>query len=287
MRKMIFMILATILASCAKNPENEELDERHGDEEMIEMTISIIGPKWGEPQTRGLEADGQELEDLWIFEKRDEGVSLVVHQSKNDLDFGSPKFKMQVGEKTLYIIASRGAQPSIDMEEMTISWLKPKDTFWASHEIEVSNNTSHISVTLQRVVAKMEVTLSDLIPDNLASVKVHADEWQHGLYIMSGEPSGISEDDFDFSVPDAYVGTEGALTIFLYTFAGETAWSSSFAFTGIADDGSAINTRELSSVRFRRNMITTVRGYLLSSDMNSEISVDDTWSDSHDFDEEL
>lgn len=284
---MIFMILATILASCAKNPENEELDERHGDEEMIEMTISIIGPKWGEPQTRGLEADGQELEDLWIFEKRDEGVSLVVHQSKNDLDFGSPKFKMQVGEKTLYIIASRGAQPSIDMEEMTISWLKPKDTFWASHEIEVSNNTSHISVTLQRVVAKMEVTLSDLIPDNLASVKVHADEWQHGLYIMSGEPSGISEDDFDFSVPDAYVGTEGALTIFLYTFAGETAWSSSFAFTGIADDGSAINTRELSSVRFRRNMITTVRGYLLSSDMNSEISVDDTWSDSHDFDEEL
>lgn len=284
---MIFMILATILASCAKNPENEELDERHGDEEMIEMTISIIGPKWGEPQTRGLEADGQELEDLWIFEKRDEGVSLVVHQSKNDLDFGSPKFKMRVGEKTLYIIASRGAQPSIDMEEMTISWLKPKDTFWASHEIEVSNNTSHISVTLQRVVAKMEVTLSDLIPDNLASVKVHADEWQHGLYIMSGEPSGISEDDFDFSVPDAYVGTEGALTIFLYTFAGNTAWSSSFAFTGIDDNGSSINTRELSSVRFRRNMITAVKGYLLSGDMTSEISVDDTWSDSHDFDEEL
>ena len=287
MRKTIFMIFATILASCAKNPENEELDERHGDEEMIEMTISIIGPKWGEPQTRGLEADGQELEDLWIFEKRDEGVSLVVHQSKNDLDFGSPKFKLQIGEKTLYIIASRGAQPTVDINEMTISWLKPKDTFWASHEIEVSNNTSHIAVTLQRVVAKMEVSLSDLIPENLATVMVHADEWRHGLFIMTGEPTSISEDDFDFAVPDAYAGTEGALTIFLYTFAGETAWSSSFAFTGIADDGSAINTRELSSVRFRRNMITTVRGYLLSGDMTSEISVDDTWSDSHDFDEEL
>ena len=287
MRKMIFMILATILASCAKNPENEELDERHGDEEMIEMTISIIGPKWGEPQTRGLEADGQQLEDLWIFEKRDEGVSLVVHQSKNDLDFGSPKFKLRIGEKTLYVIASRGDRPTVDMDEMTISWIKPKDTFWAAKEIEVTNNTSHLSVTLERVVAKMEVTLSDLIPDNLATVRVHADEWQHGLYIMTGEPSGISEDDFDFSVPDAYAGTEGALTIFLYTFAGNTAWSSSFAFTGISDNGSAINTRELSSVRFRRNMITTIRGYLLSGDMTSEISVDDTWSDSHDFDEEL
>ena len=284
---MIFMILATILASCAKNPENEELDERHGDEEMIEMTISIIGPKWGEPQTRGLEADGQQLEDLWIFEKRDEGVSLVVHQSKNDLDFGSPKFKLRIGEKTLYVIASRGDRPTVDMDEMTISWIKPKDTFWAAKEIEVTNNTSHLSVTLERVVAKMEVTLSDLIPDNLATVRVHADEWQHGLYIMTGEPSGISEDDFDFSVPDAYAGTEGALTIFLYTFAGNTAWSSSFAFTGISDNGSAINTRELSSVRFRRNMITTIRGYLLSGDMTSEISVDDTWSDSHDFDEEL
>ena len=227
------MILATILASCAKNPENEELDEQHGDEEMIEMTISIIGPKWGEPQTRGLEADGQELEDLWIFEKKDEGVSLVVHQSKNDLDFGSPKFKLQVGEKTLYIIASRGAHPTVDMDEMTISWLKPKDTFWAAKEIEVTNNTSHLSVTLERVVAKMEVSLSDLIPENLATVRVYADEWRHGLYIMTGEPTSISEDDFDFAVPDAYAGTEGALTIFLYTFAGETAWSSSFAFTGM------------------------------------------------------
>ena len=287
MRKIIFMILATILASCAKNPENEEFDERHGDEEMIEITISITGPRWGEPQTRGLEADGYELEDLWIFEKKDEGVSLVVHQSKNDIDFGSPKFKLRIGEKTLYVIASRGDRPTVDMDEMTISWIKPKDTFWAAKEIEVTNNTSHLSVTLERVVAKMEVTLSDLIPDNLASVKVHADEWRHGLFIMTGEPTGISEDDFDFSVPDAYAGTEGALTIFLYTFAGETAWSSSFAFTGIADDGSTSNTRELPSVRFRRNMITAVRGYLLSGDMSSEISVDDTWSDSHDFDEEL
>ena len=34
-------------------------------------------------------------------------------------------------------------------------------------------------------------------------------------------------------------------------------------------------------------MITTIRGFLLSGDMTSEISVDDTWSDIHDFDEEL
>ena len=115
--------------------------------------------------TRALEANGETMKELWVFDVIGDSCALVCKQTEVDDNFGNVAIKLSYGNHKLAVVCSRGEGSDVDVSNGRIAWDKVRDTLWNVVDCDVAKTGStDISVTFKRVTARKRVTDNDDIP---------------------------------------------------------------------------------------------------------------------------
>ena len=201
-----------------------------------------------------------------------------------DEDWGQPVLSLAYGSHHVYFVASRGTEPTVDDDAKTITWTKPSDTFWKDYEVNVvSTSNGNRAVTLDRVVTKLKVTITDRVPTGMATMEVTPATWYCGVNYQTGEPTDArSSEARVINVPASYAGTTGQLIMSIFGFSSDTQWTTDVTLTAKNGTGQTLGSATISAAPFKRNRITDCSGPLFGSAGVATVSVDDDWLDDED-----
>lgn len=270
---MVCLAMAVLMCACEKTSLNE-------DEKGKTVRIHLAND---DTFTRALSANGSEMTGVWVFDFVDDEMVQYIHQSAGDADFGTPTMTLTYGEHSLCIVASRGVGPVLNTDAHKIVWERPNDTFWADRQLTVSRSSdTSVDVTLQRAVTASRLTVTDIVPEGLATLTVTPALWYYGLDYWLGEPCDPKEDNpFTVDVPQSYIGTQGTLTVNVYGFSTTAEWSTDVSLTASDADGNIMGEVNIPAVPFTRNKKSHYSGALFSSKPQFTLAIDDNWQDEH------
>ena len=241
--------------------------------------------------TRALEANGEAMKELWVFDVIGDSCALVCRQTDVDDNFGSVSMKLSYGNHRLAVVCSRGEGSDVGVSNGLIAWEKVRDTFWNVVDCDVAKTGSaDISVTLKRVAARMRVTINDIIPSDLKTISITGEPWYKGIDVKTGEAiGGLSSiegvtDVSTLAVPSAYVGTEKKLAVSLWIMSKDNEWTEDVTVKMLGENGDVLSEVVCPGVPMQRNRVTNVTGYFLSGGASGNILIDDSWSDTYQYD---
>lgn len=300
MKIRLMASMLTVMLMCSGC--SGDADERHG-EDMKEGFCTVVadvgGISWNmeEPgvddangSTRAIEANGEALKELWVFDCYEDSCALVAKQTDAQDDFGVVPMQLSYGSHRLAFVASRGEGSNVDVKNGQIEWTKVKDTFWAVEDLEVARGgAAEMSVTLKRVVSRMRVLMSDVVPQSMKKMRITANGWYRGIYVKTGEAVGsLSSVDAvaetsEVDIPSVYVGTSKRLAVSLWSIGKSERWTQDVTIGALDENGENIGETVCSDVPMERNRVTNVTGYFLSGGKLGNILVDDGWDEGIDF----
>lgn len=267
----ILAVVALLLTACEK--QNIETNKQL-------VTFSVQGDFSAPAFTRSMMADGKEMTDLLIYDYMGDNIVQTIHQTKSDANWGNPTIALELGEHRIYFVASRGSDLSIS--NTIVSWQKPSDTFWATKTINVQGGTSTTqNITLSRVSTRLRLLITDLVPDNIATLEVKPSQWWYSLDYISGQSLNSSNACFTINVPSTYAGTEGELIASILGMSDTDEWMTDVTITAKNADGEILGTATIHDAPFLRNRCTEYSGRLFSSASGMSMSLDDTWLSSY------
>ena len=282
MKKMMMALaVAAILPSCTKNDEPETMPTLEislpSDSIATHATVTFAfgGDVEIRPITRASLTE-LSLTDVWVFDYVSGQLQATTHQTASDASFGSPSLTVDYGDHTFYFVASRGDTPTID--DTTISWAKPSDTFWATVSLTVSPGSSITqAVSLHRVAARLRITVTDEIPASLASLSVTPSHWYYGLDITTGDAADDRQTARTVNVPASYVGNTGQLIASFFTISPSTQWTTDITLKATGTDNSTLSSISIKDVPMQRNHVTSYGGSILNAGRSVTITSDDEW----------
>lgn len=280
-RIMMALSAALMLTACGEQEMTGELTaEMIPADSVMKKTITFT---FGEISQRSMtRATLSELNhtDLWIFDYAGDELKQTIHQASTDAAFGSASLSLDYGEHTFYFVASRGIDPVIDTEAKTIVWGSVRDTFHASLSIDVqpSSATSQ-AVTLSRVVGRLRISATDVVPANAAKLTITPSTWYYGLNYQTGEAVAPGTSPIVVNIPSSYVGTQNLVTS-CYTVSGSSAWQTNITASLIASDESSLGSVTIPDVPIKRNHITSYSGGIVGAERSISVNAsDDDWVD--------
>ena len=293
---MVSMLTVMLMCSGCSG----DADERQGcenEEGFCTVVADVGGINWNmedpgvdEDVTRAIEANGEALKELWVFDCYENGCALVAKQTDAQDDFGVVSMQLNYGSHKLAFVASRGEGSEVDVDNGKIEWAKVKDTFWTVEDLEVAKGgAAEMSVTLKRVVSRMRVMMSDVVPQNMKKMKITANGWYKGIDVRTGETVGslssvdaIAETS-EVDIPSVYIGTSKRLAVSLWSIGKSERWTQDMTIGALDENGESIGETICSGVPMERNRVTNVTGYFLSGGKLGNILVDDDWDEGIDF----
>lgn len=300
MKIRLMASMLTVMLMCSGC--SGDADERHGEdmkEGFCTVVADVCGISWDmeEPgvddvngSTRAIEANGEALKELWVFDCYEDSCALVAKQTDAQDDFGVVSMQLSYGSHRLTFVASRGEGSDVDVENGRIQWTKVKDTFWAVEDLEIARGgAAEMSVTLKRVVSRMRVLMSDVVPQSMKKMRITANGWYRGIDVRTGEAVGslssvdaIAETS-EVDIPSVYVGTSKRLAVSLWSIGKSERWTQDVTIGALDENGESIGEAVCSDVPMERNRVTNVAGYFLSGGKLGNILVDDGWDEGIDF----
>lgn len=231
--------------------------------------------------TRSLEADSKPMTDLWLFDYIGTTLMQSLHQTSSDADFGTPTVELLSGDHHIYFVASRGKTPVISTTNHTITWSSVSDTFWKDYSLTVtgSANASR-SVTLDRVVTRLRLSITDAIADDVSTISITPSHWSYGLdYITSQPITPESSHPVVIDIPGSYIGTTN-LAINIFGFSSSDEWTTDIAISANSTT-SVLGSASISDAPFKRNRTTEYCGPLFGSSGVMTVNLTTDWLDSH------
>lgn len=283
MEKALLMIAVLLsLTACEKAILND-VDTEDGQTEVSTKTkkfkFTVKGDFGTATFTRGyLQADGQDMTDLWVFDFMDGECVQSLHQTNDDADFGKPTMKLAYGSHHVYFVASRGDSPVLAEEATTIVWAKAKDTFWKDYAVDVvSTSNGNRAVTLDRVATKLKLTVNDEVPANCSQVCITPDRWFYGIDYTDGMPVSAKKQEYTISVPASYVGTTGKLSLSIMCISPQEEWTTDVSIQAKDASGGVIGAASITAAPFKANRSTEYSGNLFSSGGELGLSLATEW----------
>lgn len=276
MKRIGFLLVAAValLGGCEKDVSVGDSDWQQARSVRFEVTVN----DW--KITRALTADGQDMTDLWLFDYMDGELVTTLHKVAADADFSTPSMTLAYGEHTIYFVASRGKTPTVSGTQ--ISWATPSDTFWKAVSVDVTSGSgSTVNVALDRVVTKFKVTVTDEVPDGIATLEITPSQWWCGLDYTTGVATSSSTTARTITVPASFVGTSGTLTAGIFGISGSGEWTADMTVNAKNSGGGVIGAVSLEDVPFVRNRVTEASGSLFAAADRFEISLNTEWLNSY------
>ena len=227
-----------------------------------------------------LTAPDNTMTDLWVFDYVDGVLQQQLHQTATDSDWGQPTMNLTYATHHIYFVASRGAEPIVDTDGHVITFETPRDTYWKDYEVTVvSTSNGNRAVTLDRVVTKLSLSITDYIPEDIATVTITPEHRYYGLNYTTGEAVEDSSQPVPITVPDSKKGNASGLTISMFSFSPAAEWVSDINVTAETATGSLLGSATITDAPFQRNRVTNYSGSLFSQSGQFQLSVNADWDE--------
>lgn len=284
---MLLLLAMVSLAACEKvevvdgsTPEEwDEVEYKYTKKFTFTVKGDFGSATFNAPRTRGyLQADGQSMTDLWVFDYMDGKLSQSVHQTADDDTWGKPTMALAYGSHHVYFVASRGEDATLDADGHTITWTGPRDTFWKDYEVEVvSTSNGNRAVTLDRVATKLRVVVADEVPTGCAAVAITPARWYYGWDYVNGVAVAAQQTERRVTVPESYVGTMGQLAVSIFGLSGADEWVTNVAIQAQDAEGGVLGSASIVGAPFKANRSTEYSGNLFGSAGGLDVSVNGDW----------
>lgn len=298
MKIQLMVSMLTVMLMCSGC--SGDADERQGcenEEGFCTVVADVSGINWNmedpgvdEDVTRAIEANGEALKELWVFDCYENSCALVAKQTDAQDDFGVVSMQLNYGSHKLAFVASRGEGSEVDVDNGKIEWAKVKDTFWAVADVDVERGGDRdMAVALKRVVARLRVMMYDVVPSDMKKMKITAKGWYRGIDVRTGEAVGTLASDAaveevsEVDIPSVYVGTQKRLAVSMWTIGRSEQWTQTIGIMAVDDKGESIGEIDCEGVPIGRNRVTNLGGYFLSGGKTGNVVVDDGWDEGVDF----
>ena len=294
MRKLILMALAVCVVTACEKPMTSDDDiVKDGDGLVLadqrntkKFMFTIKGDfseEW-KSVTRGyLQADGKDMNDLWVLDYMNGQLVQQVHQNDNTAeDFGKPVMQLSYGAHHVYFVASRGTTPTVNVGAHSITWEKVSDTFYKDYEVNVvSTSNGNRAVMLERVVTKLRLTFTDAIPENAATINITPATWYKGLDYVTGEPCAVAENHTTtINIPSTNIGQTGVQAS-MFSVSTATEWTTDVTISSKTSADAVLGTATLTDVPLKANRVSDYSGPLFSAGGSMSLSLNGEWMDSY------
>ena len=287
MKKVIWMAaVAAGLVGCSGDEPNDEQVKNDEKEAVVTFRVDVTdggGDAGGAAAriTRGTPVASSEMTDLWIYDYVGGEMKQGTHQRNTDSGFGTVSMSIPLGQHTFYFVASMGDEPNEETDGV-ITWAKTKDTFWGKAELNLTNGTTaNVDVELQRVVTKLAVNVTDVVPADIATLTITPQTWFYGLDYTTGEPTGAQDGvERTVSVPASFVGTTD-LAMSIMGFAGVSGFETGFSVSARNASNVTIGQATVAAAPFVQNRTTRFSGPLFHANEGITITLADEWLDDY------
>lgn len=220
-----------------------------------------------------------QMTDLWVFDFVGDDCVQSLHQTTSDDTWGHPVMSLTLGTHHVYFVASRGVTPTVNTTTKTITFTSVRDTYWKDYEVTVANTSNgNRAVTLDRVVAKLKLTVNDEIPTGATTLTCTPASWHYGLNYTTGAPVAATNDQaISISIPSTYVGTSGQLSASFFTFSTADEWTTNVSLAVKDGNSTTLGSAVIANAPLKRNRSTEYSGSLFSSGGNMTVSVNGDW----------
>ena len=247
---------------------------------------SVNGTGSAAPSRRAttyLTDDGNQMTDLWVFDFVGDDCVQSLHQTTSDEAWGQPQMSLALGTHHIYFVASRGVSPTVNTTAKTLTWASVRDTYWKDYEVTVVNTSSgNRAVTLERVVAKLKLTINDEIPTGASTLTCTPASWHYGLNYTTGAPvAATSDQPITISIPSSYIGTIGQLSASFFTVSGADEWTTNVGVVIKDGNSTTLGSAVIANAPLKRNRSTEYSGSLFSSGGAVTVSVNGDWLSPH------
>lgn len=272
-KAIVLLAVAAVMCGCSKTViENEDI-VNVSDSKRVRFDVSNKG--W-QVVTRSLDADGQEMTDLWLFDYMNGELVKTVHKVQGDADIATPSVELKYGEHHIYFVASRGKNPEVS--GTTIVWGTPSDTFWKEMTLSIDGKSAtSVAVALDRVVTKLRISVNDKVPEGTASVAITPGTWWYGLDYTTGAAIDSRQDERVISVPSSFAGTTGQLVLSMFGLSDDDEWTTGLTITAKNGSGDILGQVQLDDVPFLRNRATEASGSLFGNTSTFSITLNNEW----------
>ena len=249
------------------------------------------------PMTRAvLSANDKELTDLYIldYDKATGKLLQVLHQTSTAADFAEPDLTLDYGEHVLKVVATRSQEPTLwdsgnntwtvepniltpvtATQPVMLTSTKTSDTFGAEKEVSVGIGTATtVSITLDRLVAKLSVNSTDVFPDDCTTITLDFKEHK-ALSLATMDVIDAVENQRISDVQHLRGTTDNTLSYFLLV--PKAGYKTDITFTMNSTDA-PYATITITDVPFERNKITTITGSLYNHNQRMTMTVNDEWN---------
>ena len=271
------MVGALTLAACEKNEViNQTVDDGTTEVqfkvEPWQVTIEPMG-------TRATVSEAG-MTDLWLLAYSADTLAAEMHQTKDDANFGTFSLNLKYGKYKFYAVSSRGSSAVVDTTARTISWEKVRDTFWNVDSMTVvGGSTANKTISLDRVVGRAVLQLTDVVPDGAQKVVFRPSHWYYGINYQTGAAVGDSDAEKNVDIPASYIGQQG-LQVSYMSISAEDDWTTDIAIAMKGAGDAVLGSVTLSDVPMGRNKTVTMTGALLGGTRSLGVNLNDTWGDS-------
>jgi hypothetical protein len=282
MKKLLLALAVATMTACTS--DNTPDADTTGKTAKITFTIEgDFSDEW-KPVTRGyLSADGKDLTDVWVLDYMDGALVQQIHQSDNTAEnFGKPQMTLSYGSHHIYFVASRGVDPVLNTTNATITWSSVRDTFWKDYEVNVvSTSNGNRGVTLDRVVTKLRLTITDEVPATANSISIVPHTWYYGIDYLTGQPASVRTDAATvITIPDASKGQTG-IQASLFGFSGADEWNTDVVISSRTSTDDVLGSATITSAPFKANRVSDYSGPLFSAGGSLSLSLNGEWEDSY------
>ena len=246
---------------------------------------SVNGTEGAAPRRAAtyLTDENNQMTDLWVFDFVGDDCVQSLHQTTSDEAWGQPQMSLALGTHHIYFVASRGVSPVVNATDKTIVWSSVRDTYWKDYEVTVVNTSNgNRAVTLDRVVAKLKLTINDEIPTGTSTLTCTPASWHYGMNYTTGAPiAATSDQPITISIPSSYIGTTGQLSVSFFTVSGADEWTTNVGVAIKDGNSTTLGSAVIANAPLKRNRSTEYSGSLFSSGGAVAVSVDGDWLSPH------
>lgn len=296
--------LGMTIVSCSSDNESLVEDVKPGKAHVkvvCGMGVSV-SPRLAPMSRAALSANGKQLTDIYIldYDKATGKLLQVLHQTSTAADFAEPDLTLDYGEHVLKVVATRSQEPTLwdagnntwtvepniltpitATQPVMLTSVKTSDTFGAEKEVSVGIGTAAtVSITLDRLVAKLVVNSTDMFPDDCTTIALDFQEY----LTLSWTTMDVTEAVNNQRVVDVsnLRGTTGTVLSY-FVLAPKDGYQTDITLTTNRTEGNPYSTITVPGVTLERNKVTTISGPIYGHGQGVQVTVNDEWdSEGHD-----
>ena len=308
--KTKLMMVAAIAAvgmtivSCSSDNENM-VDNAQPGKAHVRLVCGMgmsVSPMQAPLTRAALSANGKALTDLYIidYDKATGKLLQVLHQTSTAADFAEPDLTLDYGEHVLKVVATRSQEPTLwdagnntwtveqniltpvtATQPVMLTSTKTSDTFGAEKEVSVGiGKATTVSIALDRLVAKLVVSSTDVFPDDCTSITLDLQEHR----TLSWDTMDVIDAVKNQRVSDvtSLQGTTGTVLSY-FVLTPKDGYTTDVTLTTNRTEGDPYSAITVPSVILERNKVTTISGPIYGHKQGFRVTVNDTWdNEGHD-----